>query len=87
LNQDVMGPWRAVAPASERGGSYGNEAHAMAPDWQDDFYGAHYPRLLKIKKKYDPRGVFYAITGVGSEEWEIRTSDGITTQNGRLCRI
>lgn len=49
------------------------------PNWQNDFYGAAYPRLLKIKKKVDPTGVFYAKTAVGSELW--KEVDG-----GRLCK-
>lgn len=60
----------------------------MEPNWQDDFYGSNYPKLLKIKAKYDPHDVFYAFTGVGSEAWEVRDGEqGLQTQNGRLCRV
>ncbi|KAK7998793.1 FAD/FMN-containing isoamyl alcohol oxidase-like protein MreA [Apiospora marii] len=88
----MMGPWRDVAPAGEGGedggGSYLNEANVMEPDWQTSFYGEQYPRLLQIKQKWDPTGVFYATTGVGSEGWELRTEgEGLPTQNGRLCRV
>jgi hypothetical protein len=66
LNEEILQPWRDLAPASQGGGSYLND----------------------IKKKYDPRGVFYAITAIGSDEWEIRGPKlGVTTQNGRLCRV
>src|SRR5262249_47024623 len=82
-----FGPWREVAPASEGGGSYLNEAHVMEPHWQEDFYGARYADLLKIKHKYDPRGLFYGPTAVGSENWEVRDgNEGFQTQAGRLCR-
>jgi hypothetical protein len=89
LRDDVLGPWRAVAPASELGGSYLNEADVMEPDWQASFYGEdNYRKLLEIKNKWDSRGVFYATTGVGSEEWEVRDGGlGVQTQNGKLCRL
>jgi hypothetical protein len=88
INYDIMGPWRAVAPASEGGGSYLNEANVGEPFWQEDFYGTQYAELLRLKHKWDPHNVFYATTGVGSEEWEVRTREqGIQTQNGRLCRL
>ncbi|RYP49501.1 hypothetical protein DL768_004804 [Monosporascus sp. mg162] len=89
LEEEVMGPWREVAPASEGGGAYLNEAHPMERNWQTEFYGDKYGRLLRIKRRWDPRDVFYATTGVGSEGWEVRSQevDGVLTQNGRLCRM
>ncbi|KAJ4355159.1 hypothetical protein N0V95_003181 [Ascochyta clinopodiicola] len=89
LTFDIMTPWREVAPNSAGGGVYLNEADIQEPDWQIDFYGAkHYPKLLKLKQKWDPRGLFYATTAVGSESWEVRDGEqGTQTQNGRLCRV
>ncbi|KAF2185883.1 FAD binding domain-containing protein [Zopfia rhizophila CBS 207.26] len=88
LTNNILKPWREVAPASEGGGSYLNEASVMEPDWQASFYGKQYPGLLKVKKKWDPRSVFYATTAVGSEEWEVQDGEqGVQTQNGRLCRV
>lgn len=55
-----------------------NKANPYDVDWQKDFYGANYPTLLKLKKKWDTRGLFYAKSGVGSEFWE-------ELPNGRLC--
>lgn len=87
LDNDVLGPWRAVSPESEFGGSYLNEANVVEPDWQASFYGVQYPRLLELKKKWDPKSVFYATTAVGSEEWRVEDGDqGTQTQNGRLCK-
>ncbi|KAF2876295.1 hypothetical protein BDV95DRAFT_625581 [Massariosphaeria phaeospora] len=87
LNEDILQPWRDITPASEFGGSYLNEAAVEEPKWQEDFYGTQYSKLLSIKKKYDPRGLFYATTAVGSEEWEVRDVElGVQTQNGKLCR-
>ncbi|KAH8602673.1 FAD/FMN-containing isoamyl alcohol oxidase-like protein MreA [Bisporella sp. PMI_857] len=88
LVNEVLGPWREIAPASEGGGSYLNEAHVMEPNWQEDFYGIQYSELLRLKRKWDPFDTFYATTAVGSERWEVRTAEqGIQTQNGRLCRL
>lgn len=89
LTYEIMTPWREVAPASEGGGVYLNEADIQEPHWQEDFYGAeNYAKLLEIKGRWDPRGVFYATTGVGSEAWEVRDGEmGMQTQNGRLCRL
>jgi len=88
LTEDVLGPWREVAPESDYGGSYGNEANVVEPRWQSSFYGTQYERLLEVKRKWDPKGVFYATTSVGSEGWEVRDGEwGTQTQNGRLCRV
>ena len=38
-------------------------------------YGDNFPRLVEIKKKYDPSGLFTVHNGVGSEEW---SADGFT---------
>jgi hypothetical protein len=86
LNEEILQPWRDLAPASQGGGSYLNEAAVDEPNWKEDFYGEQYSRLVTIKKTYDPRGVFYTTTAIGSDEWEIRGPKlGVTTQNGRLC--
>jgi hypothetical protein len=88
LTNDVLEPWRAVAPVEDFGGSYSNEANVVEPGWQTSFYGTQYPELLRIKKKWDPKGLFYATTAVGSEDWEVRDGHwGTQTQNGRLCRV
>ena len=45
------------------------------PNFQSSFYGTLYQKLYAIKQKYDPTGVFYAKTAVGSEDY-IEMSDG-----------
>ena len=88
LVDEHLKPWRDIALASKGGGSYLNEAAVMEPRWNEDFYGEQYERLLSIKRGVDPGGVFYAATGIGNDGWEIRGPErGVTTQNGRLCRI
>jgi FAD/FMN-containing dehydrogenase len=56
---------RAVTPDA---GSYVNETDYFEPEWQRAFWGGNYARLLEVKRKYDPRGVFRCHHCVGSEE-------------------
>ncbi|KEY69274.1 hypothetical protein S7711_01725 [Stachybotrys chartarum IBT 7711] len=68
-------------------GGYGNEGDLMDPDFAESFFGHNYERLLQIKKRVDPKGVFWAPTAVGSEEWYVTGQEAyVTTQMGRLCR-
>ncbi len=67
-----MAALREVAP---RGGSYVSESDFFERDWQRSFWGEHYPRLLAIKRTYDPSGLFFVHHGVGSEHW---SADGFT---------
>ena len=69
----------ALAAITPNGGAYMNEADVEQPDFQSVFYGAHYKKLLEIKRQYDPEGIFYVKTGVGSDSWEEQI-------DGRLCR-
>uniref|UniRef100_A0A0D2XJA8 FAD-binding PCMH-type domain-containing protein n=1 Tax=Fusarium oxysporum (strain Fo5176) TaxID=660025 RepID=A0A0D2XJA8_FUSOF len=67
LTNDWMKPWREVTPG---GGAYASEADVTEPNFQQSFYGTDkYKRLLSIKEKVDPYGLFYALQGVGSERW------------------
>jgi Berberine and berberine like len=50
-------------------GSYVSETNFFEPQWQQSFWGANYPRLLAVKDKYDPEGLFFVHHGVGSERW------------------
>ncbi|KAI0017750.1 FAD-binding domain-containing protein [Xylariomycetidae sp. FL0641] len=68
-----------VDAAFPGGAVYLNEANYRTPDWQRQLYGDNYDRLLRIKNKYDPDGLLYAHTAVGSDAW---FEDG----EQRLCR-
>lgn len=84
FSNKIMGPLRKVTPT---GGEYGNEADPWNTNFKQDFWGDNYARLLQIKKKWDPTGLFYVHHGVGSDEWVVDDGDrGIPTQDGRLCR-
>jgi FAD/FMN-containing dehydrogenase len=68
-----MSELRAVAP---NGGAYVSESNYFEKNFQQAYWGSNnYPRLLEIKKKYDPSGLFIVHNGVGSEEW---SADGFT---------
>lgn len=60
LTHAIMGPLKAATSA---GGAYNNEADVGELDWQDAFWGENYPRLLDIKHKWDPTGLFYVHHG------------------------
>jgi FAD/FMN-containing dehydrogenase len=64
----AMEPIRAITPTS---GSYVNETDYFEPDWQQSFWGDNYPRLLAIKRRYDPTGLFRVHHGVGSEDRDV----------------
>ncbi|KAF4973619.1 hypothetical protein FSARC_159 [Fusarium sarcochroum] len=86
LTNEWMKPWRDVTPG---GGAYASEADVTEPNFEQSFYGAEkYAKLLSIKDKVDPSGLFYAHQGVGSARWYVTDQrDGVPTQNGRLCRV
>lgn len=50
-------------------GAYLNEANPYEPGFQTSFWGENYPRLYKLKQKWDPSGLFITRKGVGSEDW------------------
>ncbi len=50
-------------------GAYVAESSYFQQDWQRAYWGANYQRLLAVKQKYDPAGLFFVRHGVGSEFW------------------
>src|SRR3954447_15773816 len=54
------------------------QCDAYEPEWQQAFFGVHYPRLHKIKLQYDPNGILWCRRCVGSEAW-------IEEDDGKLC--
>ena len=68
----AMKALRACAPNT---GAYVNECDYFQPDWQRAFWGPHYPRLQRAKRRYDSTGLFTVHHGVGSEGW---SPDGFT---------
>jgi FAD/FMN-containing dehydrogenase len=68
----------AIRKLLPRVGSYVWETDYFQPHWQEAFWGENYTRLLAVKDKYDPDGLFFVHHGVGSEDW---SADGFTRLN------
>ena len=68
----AAGALRALVP---KAGAYVSESNYFDPSWPESYWGANYPRLAAVKKKYDPEGLFFVHNGVGSEAW---SRDGFT---------
>jgi len=69
---EAMGELRKAAPGA---GSYVSESDYFLADWQQAFWGSNYARLLAVKQRYDPQGLFFVHHGAGSEAW---SADGFT---------
>lgn len=60
-------------------GGYMNEGDVNDPEFQKSFYGSNYKSHLAAKNKYDPQGIFYCPSCVGSEAF-------VNIPDGSLCR-
>ncbi|KAH8900568.1 putative isoamyl alcohol oxidase [Thozetella sp. PMI_491] len=69
--------WRQWAPDT---GAYMNEANPYDTEWQHDFYGENYARLLAVKQRYDPSESLFVLAGVGTEGWDY------DLDTGKLCK-
>jgi len=94
-SRDALRFTQNYASIAPQGGTYANEvwckgpraclmltemqAYPGIPNWQHAFWGDNYPRLLEIKKRVDPLGVFYCRKCVGSELWD--------DSAGKLCKL
>ena len=68
---------RKITPAPA---AYVAESSFFQEEWREAYWGANYGRLLEIKRRYDPSGLFFVHHGVGSEDW---SEDGFTRVAGR----
>lgn len=82
---------KSLAPES---GAYMNEADPTNPEWQNDYFGTNYEKLLELKLKWDPSGVFWCKPCVGHEMWGVRDGPleedpvewGIGQTGGKVCK-
>jgi FAD/FMN-containing dehydrogenase len=63
----VHAAMQALREAVPEEGSYVNETDYFEPNWQVAFWGENYPKLLEIKRIYDPHNMFTCHHCVGSE--------------------
>jgi FAD/FMN-containing dehydrogenase len=59
----AMAPLKALVG---RPASYVSETDYFENDWRTSFWGDHYARLLRVKDRYDPDGLFFVHHGVGT---------------------
>lgn len=71
----VNAAMEALRSAAPNSGAYVNECDYFQSDWQSALWGPNYQRLLDIKRRYDPDGLFFVHHGVGTEGW---SADGFT---------
>ncbi|KAH8586115.1 hypothetical protein B0O99DRAFT_656999 [Bisporella sp. PMI_857] len=62
------------------GSAYLNEGDSNDEKWQDVFYGTNYASLRRAKRRFDPEGLLWGRTSVGSEDW-------VEKHDGRLCQV
>ncbi|KAB5560154.1 hypothetical protein GE09DRAFT_1172906 [Coniochaeta sp. 2T2.1] len=62
-----------------RGLAPGMGAYVNEPDWQHQFWGDNYDRLVEIKRMVDPDDVLWCHPCVGNGRWR--------EVEGRLCRV
>ncbi|OAL47121.1 FAD/FMN-containing protein [Pyrenochaeta sp. DS3sAY3a] len=51
----------------EGGGTYVNEANPYEPNWKETFWGDKYGKLERLKRKFDPKGLFVCNRCVGGD--------------------
>jgi FAD/FMN-containing dehydrogenase len=74
----IRGAMDALRKAAPGAGAYVSESDYFQQRWQDVYWGANYSKLLKIKERYDPDGLFTVRHGVGSERW---SADGFVRKS------
>ena len=76
-------PWRSSGRSRPMPVPTSRKAATSRLTGRTSYWGANYPRLLAIKGKYDPAGLFFVHHGVGSEAW---SADGFTRAVASVSR-
>lgn len=82
LTNKYVAALRGLAPDS---GCYLNEADVNEPILPEAFWGEIYERLLSVKRRYDPEGVFWCASCVGAEDWRLRDDGRLFSDINRHC--
>ena len=62
----IRASMQALRQAAPDAGSYLSECDYFMRDWGNSSWGAHLPKLERIKRQYDPDGLFAVHHGIGS---------------------
>ena len=71
----VRSAYRALRVSAPGAGTYMSECDYFLEDWKRATWGEHTLRLERVKRRYDPDGLFVVHHGVGSDRW---SPDGFT---------
>jgi hypothetical protein len=69
VQDDVNASIEKISVASA---AYFNEASYLEPEWQKTFWGSNYPRLLEVKRKFDPNNTLWCSPCVGSDVFIVK---------------
>jgi len=80
INYAIESNVKAMGPLSAEGASYWNEGLDKEREWKRVYFGKNYPKLLEVKKKYDPQNTLWCVTCVGYDVFE-EVDGKLFTQN------
>ncbi|PPR04227.1 hypothetical protein CVT24_013309 [Panaeolus cyanescens] len=70
VEQTVTEWANGIRDVTKSPGAYVNEAEILIPNFQEAYWGNHYPRLRAIKQTIDPNDLLIVRQGVNSEGWD-----------------
>jgi hypothetical protein len=74
-----------MSEAGHATGAYVNYIDPLQHDWAEKYYGANYPRLLRIKHKIDPDNILSFQQGIGSDFNPSRKLTDLSPLNRTQC--
>ncbi|KAF8238502.1 FAD-binding domain-containing protein [Tricholoma matsutake] len=70
VEQNVTNLANGIRVVATNAGSYVNEPAIFQPNFQETYWGNHYPRLRAFKEALDPKDLLIVRQGVNSEGWD-----------------